>query len=398
MPSFSHSKIDSFESCKLKYKYRYIDKIKVEVEDTIETFLGSIVHETLEKLYRDLKFERQLPLENLLQYYNAKWNENWDDAIKIVKKEYSSENYRKMGEGYIRDYFNRHKPFDRGKAIGLETQDRLPLDAEGKYTYHIRIDRLMDMGDGLYEVHDYKTNNRLPPQDSLDTDRQLAMYSLWVKNYFKDFKKVRLVWHFVAFDKELESYRSDEQLEELKAHVLEKIKDIESTVDFPPHVSHLCQWCLYQDICPMWKHKKVLEEKSVNEYLNDPALKLVDEYVKVKKDWDIQKKLVEQKLEKIKEALIAMSRDEKIQVIHGSESKVTVKASDSVKFPAKKTEERRELVEFLKTSGKFEDVSDLDVFALSRVVKAQEWGEDILEELEKYATKEKIYSLYVSKK
>jgi len=398
MPFFSHSKIDSFESCKLKFRYRYIDKIKVEVEDTIETYLGSRVHDTLEKLYRDLKFERRLALEELLDYFNAKWTENWNENIKIVKKEYSSENYRKMGERYIRDYYNRHKPFDEGKIIGLETQDRLPLDAERKITYHIRIDRLMDMGNGLYEVHDYKTNNKLPVQDSLDEDRQLAMYSLWVKSHFKDFKKIRLVWHYVAFDKELESFRSDEQLEVLKADVLKKIKDIESTEDFPPHVSHLCQWCLYQDICPMWNHEKKLETKPENEYLDDPALKLVDEYVKVKKDWDTQKKTMEQKLEKLREALISLSQKEDIQVIHGSESKITLKSSESVKLPAKKSEERQELVEFLKNSGKFEDVCDLDIYALSSIIKEQKWDQDILKALERYATKEKIYFLNVSKK
>ncbi len=265
MPFFSHSKIESFKSCKLKFKYRYIDRVKVEIEDTIETYLGSRVHEALEKLYRDLRFEKMISLEDLLEYFNSKWTENWDENIKIVNKDYSSENYRKMGEKFIGDYFNRHKPFDEGKVIGLETQDRLPLDTEGKYTYHIRIDRLMDLGKGLYEVHDYKTNNKLPAQDSLDEDRQLAMYSLWVKNHFKDFKKARLVWHYVAFDKELESFRSEEQLDVLKTEVLNKIKDIESTSEFPPHVSHLCQWCLYQDICPMWKQKKSMEEKPVNE-------------------------------------------------------------------------------------------------------------------------------------
>lgn len=398
MPSFSHSKIDSFESCKLKFKYRYIDRIKVEVEDTIETFLGSRVHETLEKLYRDLKFERQLSVENLLEYYHAQWTKNWDDAIKIVKKEYSSENYRKMGERFIRDYFNRNKPFDKGKVIGLETQDRLPLDAEGKITYHIRIDRLMDMGDGLYEVHDYKTNNKLPPQDSLDEDRQLAMYSLWVKNHFKDFKKVRLVWHYVAFDKEMESFRSDEQLEVLKSDVLKKIKEIESTLEFPPHVSHLCQWCLFQDICPMWKHEKSLEDKTDNEFFDDPSVKLVDEYVKVKNELDLQKKAVELKLEKLREALIHLSQKENIQVIHGSERKITVRASDSVKFPAKRTKERLELIAFLETSGKFKDVCNLDVFALGKIVKDQKWEVDIMKDLERYVTKEKIYTLNVSKK
>ncbi len=398
MPFFSHSKIESFEKCKLKFRYQYIDRIKVKVEDTIETFLGSRVHETLEKLYRDLKFERQHSVENLLEYFNEKWTKNWDENIKIVKKEYSSENYRKMGERFIRDYFNRNKPFDKGKVIGLETQDRFPLDSERKITYHIRIDRLMDMGNGLYEVHDYKTSNKLPAQDSLDEDRQLAMYSLWVKNHFKDFKKVRLVWHYVAFDKELESFRSDEQLEVLKADVLKKIKEIESTLDFPPHVSHLCQWCLYQDICPMWKHEKSLEAKPNNEYLDDSSLKLVDEYVKAKKDWDTLKKPVEQKLEKLREALISLSQKEKIQVIHGSESKITVKSSESIKLPAKNSKERQELVEFLKNSGKFEDVCDLDIYALSSIIKEQKWDKDMLRDLERYASKEKIYSLNVSKK
>ena len=61
----------------------------------------------------------------------------------------------------------------------------------------------MDMGGGLFEVHDYKTNMTLARQEELDQDRQLAMYSLWVREQFSDFKKVRLVWHFVAFDKEI---------------------------------------------------------------------------------------------------------------------------------------------------------------------------------------------------
>ena len=216
MPSFSHSKIGTFENCKLQFRYRYIDRIKVDVEDTIETYLGSRVHETLEKLYRDLRFEKDISIDGLLDYFNKKWKENWKDSIKIVSQEYSEENYRKMGERYIRDYFNHYRPFDQGKVLGLETQDFLTLDDHGRYSYHIRIDRLMDMGRGLYEVHDYKTNNTLPAQEDLDNDRQLAMYALWVKKHFKDFKKVRLVWHFVAFDKEMESFRTEKQLEDLR--------------------------------------------------------------------------------------------------------------------------------------------------------------------------------------
>ncbi len=398
MPSFSHSKIGTFENCKLQFRYRYIDRIKVDVEDTIETYLGSRVHETLEKLYRDLRFEKDISIDGLLDYFNKKWKESWKDSIKIVSQEYSEENYRKMGERYIRDYFNHYRPFDQGKVLGLETQDFLTLDDHGRYSYHIRIDRLMDMGRGLYEVHDYKTNNTLPAQEDLDNDRQLAMYALWVKKHFKDFKKIRLVWHFVAFDKEMESFRTEKQLEDLRQEVLSQICLMEAARDFPPHVSSLCRWCLYQAICPMWKHEKELEEKPVDEWQDDDGLKLVDEYVKVKQDWENQKKAAEEKLEKLKEAIFRFCREKDFQVVTGTDNKITVREQDTIKFPGKNTQERFELVKFLKDAGKFESVIDLDVFALKKIFENRDWGEDILTALDKYAVKETGFSLRVSKK
>jgi len=398
MPSFSHSKIGTFENCKLQFKYRYIDRIKVEVEDTIETFLGSRVHETLEKLYRDLRFAKDVTLDGLLDDFNQRWRKNWSDAVKIVNQEYGPENYRKMGERYIRDYFFHHQPFDEGRVIGLETQDFLPLDEQGRYSYHIRIDRLMDMGSGLYEVHDYKTNNSLPSQEDLDNDRQLAMYALWVKKHFKDFKKVRLVWHFVAFDKEMDSFRSAEQLEELRGDVLSKISLIETAQDFPPHVSSLCRWCLFQTICPMWKHEFELEEKSDGLSLEDPGLKLVDEYVSVKQDWENHKKRAEERLERLKDAIVRFTLEKGVQVVFGTESKITVKEQDSIKFPGKNSQERFELVNYLREKERYESVTDLDVRALKKILENREWEKDILITLEKYVSKETGYSLSVSKK
>lgn len=398
MPSFSHTKIGSFETCPLQYKYAYIDRIKVEVEDTVETFLGSRVHEALEKLYRDKKFERLMSLEELLAYYNKLWKEEWKDSVVIVKKEYTQENYRKIGERCLSDYYKRHKPFDRGRIIGLETTDLMPLDEEGKYKFHIRIDRLMDMGNGVYEVHDYKTGSSLPKQEELDQDRQLAVYSLWVRQQFKDFKKVRLVWNYVAFDKEMDSHRTEEQLETLRKETLAKIKEIESAEEFPADVSRLCDWCLYKGICPMWKHEGQLEERPENEYLNDPGLKLVDEYVRIKGELDEHRKGADEKLEKLKQALIAFCTKEEVSVIFGSENKITVKEHENVKFPGKNTEEREELIKVLQNVGKLSDVSDLDVYALSRILKNKEWDENQLDLLRKFEIREKTHRLSISKK
>lgn len=398
MPSFSHSKIGAFEACRLRYKFQYIDKIKVEAEDTIETFLGGMVHEALEKLYRDKRFEKLMSLEDLLTYYNKLWEKNWKDSIIIVKKDYTADNYRKMGERMLTDYYNRHKPFDQGRIIGLETQDFLPLDEEGRYKFHIRIDRLMDMGDGLYEVHDYKSGSSLSKQEELDKDRQLAMYSQWVQQNFKDFKKVRLVWHFLAFDKELDSYRTKEELEKLRKDILSRISEIEATEEFPANVTWLCDWCLYKPICPMWKHEVELETKPENEYLDDPGLKLVDAYVKLKEKVDATRKEAEEELEKIREALIVFCEKEGVEVVAGSESKISIKAYETIKLPNKNTKERTELINTLKKLGRLQEVSSFNTYALAKILDNKEWEKDELDQLEKFWTAEKNYRLTISKK
>lgn len=50
---YSHSRLETFENCPLKFKYQYVEKVDVPRRDSIEAFLGSRVHETLEALYKN---------------------------------------------------------------------------------------------------------------------------------------------------------------------------------------------------------------------------------------------------------------------------------------------------------------------------------------------------------
>ncbi len=398
MAAFSVSRISTYDACPLQYKFAYIDCLKVETEDTVETFLGRIVHEALEKLYRDKMHEKLLSPDELLDFFRRSWEKKWQDSIIIVRKEYTAENYRKMGERYLTDYYHRHKPFERGRVLGLETKDQLRLDEAGNYLFHIRIDRLIDMGDGLYEVHDYKTSSQIPEEEELEADKQLAMYALWVKSRFKDFKKARLVWHYLAFDKEMDSFRTPDQLESLRKEILARIKEIEAVREFPPVVSYLCDWCLHKSVCPMWRHGVEIEAMAENEYLNDPGVKLVDKYAKLKSEYEAFRSESEEELEKIKQALIAFCEREGVSVVFGSENKVTVKEQESLRFPAKNTDERKKLAELLKQAGKWDEVTELDLFALNRALKNREWEEALLESLKDFSVAEKSYRLTLAKK
>jgi putative RecB family exonuclease len=396
MPTFSHSRIGTFEQCHLKYKYGYIDNLKTEKEKGVEAFMGSRVHEALEKLYKDMLFEKFMSLQEVLDYFNKLWKENWNDSVKINKKEYTQENYRKMGERCLTDFYNRYKPFNQGRVIGIETQEQMKLD--DKYKFHIRIDRLMDMGNGVYEVHDYKAGGKLPTKEELDSDRQLAAYSLWVLRNFDDVKKIRLIWHFVLFDKEMESSRTPKQLDDLRKQIIEKIKQIEKTKVFKPTKSALCDWCEYQHLCPLWKHEIELEEKEANEFLKDSGVKLVNEYVKInseKKEFDEK---CDKQLEKLKEALIEFCKKEKIEVVVGSDNKISVKETESLKFPGKNTPEREKLIEVLKKMKKLDEVTDLDIYALAKIVKEEAWDKSKLAKIAKFETVENSYRFSLSKR
>lgn len=120
MAVYSNSRLSTFEDCPLKFKYNYIDREKIKSPGSIEQFLGSRVHETLEKLYKDLKFKKENSLQQLLDYFNKLWKENYVSTLVIVRKDYNEENYRKMGEQYIADYYNRYKPFNQSKTLALE--------------------------------------------------------------------------------------------------------------------------------------------------------------------------------------------------------------------------------------------------------------------------------------
>ena len=81
MTVYSHSRLSCYEQCPHKFKLQYIDKVEAEVEESIEAFLGSCFHEILEKLYKDLKFQKENFLRYLISYLHKIWDDNWDESV-----------------------------------------------------------------------------------------------------------------------------------------------------------------------------------------------------------------------------------------------------------------------------------------------------------------------------
>lgn len=251
MPTYSHSKLSTFENCPLKFKFRYIDKIELEEEwRSIESFMGKRVHEVLEKLYNNLKTGKLNTLEELLSHYGEIWETKWGDDVRVIKKEYTAEDYKDIGTRCIAGYYNRHKPFDYGRTVAIEHW--LMIDVEG-YKLKGVIDRLSCMDDGHYEIHDYKTGRYLPNQTHFESDRQLSLYQIGVEEKWEDVKSVDLVWHYLVHGEEIRLKRTEGELEKLKSDIvssIERIEKAEQENNFPYNESGLCNWCEYQELCP----------------------------------------------------------------------------------------------------------------------------------------------------
>jgi len=258
---YSHSRLSTFEKCALKYKFRYIDKIIPKIEKSIEAHLGKIVHDTLEWLYLSVKKEIIPSIDEIITYYAEKWQEKYKPDIVIVKNHLTEKDYFNKGVEFIINYYQMHQPFD-DNTLELEKRIIIDLDKEGKYKIQGFIDRLSyNLKTKEYEVHDYKTGNSLPTQKDIDTDRQLALYAIAIKNIFGEDKEICLVWHYLAHDTKICSRRTNQQLEQLKKQTIELIKEIESTTIFPYNKTILCNWCEYQDICPSFGNKYPKGEK-----------------------------------------------------------------------------------------------------------------------------------------
>ncbi len=402
---YSHSSIEAFKSCPRKFKFSYIEKPDITRKQSMEAFMGSMVHEALEQLYKDLKFNKLNSIEEIVSFYKDNWDKKYNPSTtEMIRTGYSIENYKKLGEDYLALYYNTYKPFNQGKTIGLEHEITIrAYDPETQTNYDLIgfIDRLTLATDNIIEIHDYKTNMSPKTQQEVDSDKQLALYSIAVKEMFPFVTRVDLIWHFLSVGIELRSRRTDLDLENLKQEVIKIIREIEIAKrkdDFPPKQSALCDWCDFRSICPVMAHDIKLRALPVNEFLLDTGVTLVNKYneLKIKKD-ELNEK-IDSDIEKLKEAIIVYSKNNNLERLVGSTSSLLVKTYDSIKLPEKGSKERDELDKLIKMAGLWEDLSDVSYSSLSSYYKSGVFAPELKSKLDNLISFEKIHRFYLNQK
>lgn len=378
---YSHSRLSTFENCKLAFKFRYIDKIETGL-DGIEAFMGSRVHDSLEYLYNKVKMGVIPEMAEILKHYVEGWEKEFHEGVRVIKKGFTHEDYKKLGEKCIIDYYSQNYPFEQNV---IENEKGVVVDIDGIKLRGF-IDRLDWNGDTL-EIHDYKTGGSLPPQSKIDKDRQLALYQIACQDLFPEAKDYKLIWHYLVFGKKLVSKRTQEDLEELKKNIKKLVGEIETEKEFLPKVSRLCDWCEYKNICPAWGHKN-MDDKN---WKKEEGEELVKKYVSLRNELSSGKK----ELDSLKKDIMDYSEQLNVQLLFAEDHQVRINETSRLVMP-KNSKIENELINLLNSEGLYDKVSGINMTALAELLETL--PEELQKKIRPFLHEEKTKRITVSKK
>lgn len=380
MATWSHSRLESFRNCPRQYFYRYVARVKLPEEpETIEQFLGSRAHDALEWLYGEVQKGRTPDTAALLDAFRADWDAQWHDGVVSPADGRTPLEQREEAAHWLAAYHAAHAPFAGPRIVGLEQRIGFALDEAAGIRMTGFIDRLEAEPDGTWRIHDYKTNRRLPTQQDKDADPQLAYYEIGIRTMWPEqVKRVELTWHFLKFGVAITSRRTPEQLAALRGEALATIADAEARPPraeaFPTNESRLCDWCGFQSVCPVRKHRFAVAGLPEKRFANESGVKLVDRWTALDEKRAALKAEIdalEAEIEEVREALAAYAEKHGLEVVAGAEREATVKRGEAVGFPRKSVTEEAESAEALeaqlRASPWWGEASSLDRYALKRL-------------------------------
>jgi len=261
----SYSSLNTYQQCSLKYKYREIDHI-AEPKSKEQVF-GTLIHSTMKSIHTSATLPPSL--EQAMNYFAKRWNSDVFNSPAEERAAFS------QGVQIIQKYY-RDNDISRATILDLESAFRIEIgEKHDRHTVSGIIDRIDKTPDG-YEIIDYKTSRKMPSQQDIDNDVQLSIYcKAFLDRYPKERERISAITvslYFLKHGVKLSSTRTAAQLENVESVFLYVIHRITKN-EFEPTLSPLCDWCGYQKICPLWKHKfadtRKLETDDVKQAISD---------------------------------------------------------------------------------------------------------------------------------
>jgi putative RecB family exonuclease len=336
----SYSSINAYETCPAKYRFQYEDRVPTGTSPALS--FGDSLHRALYMFH-----DRPVPVAPSLAELWASLDDVW--VSEGFRDEAEERLYREHGREVLARY---HADNADAYRIPAALEFRFQVEVEG-VTLSGVIDRMDRLPGGGYEIIDYKTNRRLPPQVRVERDLQLSLYHLAAREVW-GIEPERLTLYFLLPGQRMSTTRTPASVDDLRRRVATVAERIDAGM-FEPRENPLCDWCDYQRLCPLYRHR--FEREASPPKINE----IVDEWVRLKRE-DRQRW---RRLEELAATIRAYAEEHGLGRLYGSDGAVhIVQRVDT----APDQDQVRALLEPL---GLFESVLSVDPRRLQDLVESR---------------------------
>jgi RecB family exonuclease len=364
----SYSSINTYELCPAKYRYQYEDRLPVVPSPALA--FGDSLHRALHR-FHDRPVPVPPPLEELQEILSDVW----------VTDGYRSEEeeglYLDHGRQVLAEYHRENAPAYR---IPAALEYHFSIEVEGVQIQGT-IDRLDRIPGGGYEIIDYKTSRRLPPQAQVDRDLQLSVYHLAAREVW-GIEPERLTLYYLLPGQRMSTVRTGDDAEELRRRIAIVAERIEAG-KFEPKQNPLCDWCDYQRRCPLYRHRYEREEGDPTPRMTE----IVDEWIALKReDWARYRRL-----EELKVLINAFCEEHGYRRLYGTDGTAIDRRPQHVTAP-----DAARVRAILEPLGLWEQVLAVDPKRLSDLIESRRLAPDVEDAL--LASREEVrtqHALYL---
>lgn len=237
----SVSKSSTFQSCKAKYKYSYIDKLPKK--DWQHHHFGRFVHRILELFHL-------MYIEGTDKQFNIAMGEAFNTAYTEYKEKLSLAD-KEEAYNIILIYLKKiENNFNIKNILAVEKPFNLQISEDVLLTG--MVDRFQCDDDGVFHIVDYKTSkSKMYLQNDI---LQLLTYAYVIYNEYPQIKKVRASYIMLRHNCEFITKEFTlEQILSIKDKYITYAKEMLSEEEFAPNPTILCKWCDFLNVCPEGK-------------------------------------------------------------------------------------------------------------------------------------------------
>lgn len=242
--TISESKRQTFNQCKLKYNFRYVERIPDPEEANTEALhFGSYIHKILEDGVAATSEEELTRIA-----------EDVRGSYKVSKK-YDGKDSQCISN-FLKFNANLKETVATEMVFEVEIKDDISLNGV--------IDRVIKGTNGGYLVIDYKTSKREKSKIDLYQDSQLKGYVYAIhKMYNVPIKNIVAAHYYPLTNNFVDVTYSVPQINAHVKKITDEVWKIRKSKkeDMKPSRNEFCSWCQYQTICPEFNDSFTCEKR-----------------------------------------------------------------------------------------------------------------------------------------